>query len=182
MSVVISDAFCASSHLDKGIDYHRHNLFHEAVFEFDNVLRYPPHFEKYAHWNKATALLSLGDYETGFKEHDWAWRLFSWRGFGPVREDIDMITHLPVWDGEDIHDKNLLVYHELGFGDAIQTLLYLRERKRGAGGITFVINKVLVGRAEQFDMEVVDHVPADVSSFDYRLPFFGVMMALRQTL
>lgn len=182
MSLVQSDAFIASNHLDNGMNYHHQNRFYEAICEYDNVLRYQPHFEKFAHWNKATALLALGDYEAGFREYDWGWRLFSWRGFGPVREDMDRITHLPVWDGEDIRDKGLLIYHELGFGDAIQTMRYLPELKARAGHVTLVINRELVRLAQQFDIEVVDHVPADLSHFSYRLPFFGVMMALRQTM
>jgi predicted O-methyltransferase YrrM len=182
IEVILSDAYCAARHISFGMDYQNQNLFQEAIFEYDNALKYAPHYENYAHWNKALALLSLGEYEQGFKEHDWVWKLFNWRGFGPVQQDIDKITHLPLWEGEDIHDKNLLIYHELGFGDAIQTMRYLPELKRRASKIVLVVDKSLIRLAEQFEIDVVDHIPNDLSSFDYRLPFFGVMMALRQTL
>lgn len=162
--------------------YQRQNMLHEALFEYETALQLTPN-DKYAHWNRATTLLSLGEYEEGFKEHEWAWTLFDWQGFGPVRGDMVRIKHLPIWGGECIADECLLVYHELGFGDGIQTLRYLPEIKARAKQVTLVINSELVSLAEQFDgIEVVDHVPSDVSGFSYRLPMFGVMRALKQNL
>lgn len=177
----LSDDFLAYQHLERGMAYQKQNMLHEALFEYDTVLQLTPN-DKYAHWNRATTLLALGEYEEGFKEHDWAWKLFDWQGFGPVRGDMVRIRHLPVWSGEDISSERLLVYHELGFGDAIQTMRYLPELRRRAANVTLVINSELVRLAQQFGVDVVDHVPADVSEFTYRLPMFGVMSALKTTL
>ena len=180
--VILADSLLASHHLDRGIAFHRQNMFYEALFEYDTALQLAPN-DKYAHWNRATALLALGEYEEGFKEHEWAWILFDWQGFGPVRGDMRRIKHLPIWNGESIADESLLVYHELGFGDGIQTLRYLPELKARARKVTLVINSELVRLAERFDgIDVVDHVPADVSEYSYRLPMFGVMRALKQNL
>lgn len=172
--------FVSTQYLERGIAFFKQNRFAEAVADFDAALMYSPE-DKYAHWNRATALLSLGRYEEGFKEHEWAWKLFNWRGFGPVQEDIDRISHLPLWEDEDISNQNLLVYHELGFGDGIQTLRYLPELKRRAGHVTLIINRELVRLAETFGVEVVDQVPADVSKYTYRLPLFAAMRVLQQT-
>lgn len=180
MTRVCEDHFLSTQYLEHGIVYFKRNQFSEAVAYFDEALRYWPD-DKYAHWNRATALLSLGDYAEGFREHEWAWKLFDWRGFGPIRDEIDRINPISSWHGEDISDKRLLVYHELGFGDAIQTLRYLPELKRRAGHITLIINRELVRLAETFGVEVFSQVPADVSGYHFRLPLFGVMTALQQT-
>jgi hypothetical protein len=177
----LDDSLIASQHLDRGMAYHKQNMLHEALFEYDTALSLMPN-DRYAHWNRATTLLALGEYEEGFREHDWAWKLFDWRGFGPVRDDMDRIRHLPIWGGEDISSAKLLVYHELGFGDGIQTLRYLPELRSRAAHVTLVINVELVRLAAPFGVEVVDKVPVDVSDYDYRLPFFGVMSALKTTL
>ena len=171
----------AAKHVDLGISYQRQNMLHEALFEYDAALQLTPN-DKYAHWNRATTLLSLGDFDEGFREFEWGWKLFDWRNFGPVQGNMDRIIHLPMWSGEDISTKRLLVYHELGFGDAIQAMRYLPELKRRALHVTLVITSELARLANQFDVEVVDRVPLDLSGYDYRLPFFGVMRALRQTL
>lgn len=180
-AVLYTDAFVAADHLDRGIALLRRNRFTESIFEFDQTLALTPD-DPYAHWNKATALLSSGDYARGFIEHDWGWRLFNWRGFGPVGDDIDRLTVLPLWRGEDIADKHLLVYHELGFGDAIMTLRYLPELKRRARHVTLVISQPLTRLSQSFGVEVVERVPDDIGRYDFRLPFFGVMLALGETL
>lgn len=180
-NVVLTDGFMAAKHVDLGISYQRQNMLYEALFEYEAALLLTPD-DKYAHWNRATTLLSLGEYAEGFLEHEWAWKLFDWRGFGPIQGDMDRLIHLPLWRGEDISDKRLLVYHELGFGDAIQTMRYLPELKRRSSHVTLVINSELVALSEQFGIEVVDKLPLDISGYAYRLPFFGVMRVLRQTL
>jgi hypothetical protein len=59
---------------------------------------------------------------------------------------------------------------------------YLPELLRRAGHVTLVINTELVRLAETFGVEATDQVPGDLSAYDYRLPFFGVMSALKQTM
>jgi hypothetical protein len=183
-SVLYSDNYVANQFLDRGIAHLRENRFCEAVVEFDKNLSLTPN-DPYAHWNKATALLSMGDYENGFIEHDWGWKLFDWRGFGPINtdEDCQRLRQLPVWQGsEDISDKRLLVYHELGFGDAIMTMRYLPELKRLAEHVTLIVPHPLVGLANQFGIEVLECLPNDLYEYDFRLPLFGVLSVLHQTL
>jgi tetratricopeptide (TPR) repeat protein len=175
------DMFISNQYLERGMALLRNNQFTDALTNFDNAIYYLPDC-KYAHWNRATALLSLGYYEEGFKEHDYAWQLFDWRGFGPIRDDIDRLKHLPIWVGDDISTQSFLAYHELGFGDGIQTLRYLPELKRRAGHVTLVISPELARLAEPFGVEVVTKLPDDISGYTYRLPLFGVMSALKQTL
>lgn len=179
--VIYSNNYVAANHLDQGIAYLRKNRFAEAIAEFDENLSLTPS-DPYAHWNKAIALLSIGDYTNGFSEHDWGWRLFDWRQAGPVGDDIDRLKELPIWHGEDISDQRLLVYHELGFGDAIMTLRYLPELKCRAEHVTLIVDHSLTSLAEQFGIEVIEKVPDDINGYDYRLPLFGVLSALHQML
>jgi len=178
MDVVLSDTVVARQHFDLGLTCFHNQEFALAVAAFDAALALTPN-DPYARWNRATALLSLGEYERGFVEHDVAWRLFHWRGFGPIKGDIDRISHLPVWKGE--RDERLLVYHELGFGDAIMAMRFLPELTARCE-VTLVIDDCLVRLAQRFDdVEVVSRMPDDVTAFDSRLPFFAVMSALGTT-
>ena len=167
----------AALYLDRGIAHFRQNRFAHAIADFDVVLQLKPD-DVYAHYNRATARLSLGDYGRGFQDYEATWRLFHWRGFGPVGDDIDRLNVLPSWRGE--HHVRLLVYHEMGFGDAIMAMRYLPELRRRAK-VTLVIDYPLARLARGFDVEVVDRVPSDLREYDYRLPFFGAMSALQQT-
>ena len=176
-AVLMSNAVVAAQYLARGIAHFRQNQFAEAIAAFDAALQINPD-DCYARWNRATALLSIGDYARGFVEHDVAWRLFNWRGFGPIGNDIDRLQALPLWRGEE--GVRLLAYHELGFGDAIMAMRYLPEL-RCKTNLTLVIDQCLARLARAFDIEVIDRLPDDLTVFDYRLPFFGVMSALKQT-
>jgi tetratricopeptide (TPR) repeat protein len=164
--------------LSRGIEHSRNNRFREAIADYDRVLAASPD-NGYAVWNRAIALLSLGAYAEGFRQHELGLKLFHSRGFGPVRDAIDRLTAaLPLWRGEP---GRLLLYHELGFGDAIQTFRFLPELKRHAE-LTLVVDPVLVRLAQRFEIEVVTRVPDDLTAFDARLPLFSVMTALDQIL
>ena len=169
----------AACYLERGIAHFRQNQFAQAITCFEIALQIDPN-EPYARYNRATALLSLGDYERGFQEYEVTWRLFHWRGFGPVGNDIDRLNHLPLWRGESGSQVRLLLYHEMGHGDAIMAMRYLPEIKRRTDP-TLVLDQCLNRLARGFGIEVTDTLPDDLSGFDYRLPLFGVMSALGET-
>lgn len=173
-AVLFSDEALAVSFINVGIMWFRQNQFAAAIAQFEQALQHSPD-NAYARYNRATALLSLGDYEQGFREYEVAWRLFHWRGFGPVGDDTDRLQQLPMWQGED--DVKLLLYHEMGFGDAIMAMRYLPELKRRAE-VTLVIDPCLTRLAQAFEVEIATSVPEDLSDYDARLPLFGVMNAL----
>jgi hypothetical protein len=177
--ISFNSGFMAARYIELGVAYFRENDFSKAVAYFDAALEIRPD-DPYAHWNRASALLSMGDYERGFKEHCWVWRLFHWRGFGPVGDDIDRLTTLPIWSGDS--GVRVLLYHEMGFGDAIMAMRYLPELKRRAGDITLVIDPSLERLASRFSLKIVTKVPGDLTGFDARLSLFDAMRLLDQTL
>lgn len=71
-----------------------------------------------AHLNLALSLLVLGDFQTGFREYEWRWRLQT-KGFRPPRN-----CPQPVWDGTPLQGKTILLHAEQGFGDTIQFIRY----------------------------------------------------------
>jgi len=176
MQILLSNACAAHQYTSQGIAYFERNEFAKAVALFDIALQLSPD-DPYAHWNRATALLSLGEYQRGFKEHEWAWRLFHWRGFSAIG-DVDTLKELPIWRGE--RDCRVLAYHELGHGDAIMAMRYLDEMASRAE-VTLVVDLALARLARSFAVHVTERLPQDLDRYDFRLPFFGVMAALDQT-
>jgi Tfp pilus assembly protein PilF len=65
-----------------------------------------------AHWNYAVALLRAGDYENGWREHEWRLR-------GLAAESASRFS-IPAWNGAALEGRTILVHAEQGFGDAIQ--------------------------------------------------------------
>jgi len=69
-----------------------------------------------AHWNKSLLLLQNGNYEEGFDEYEW--RL--------LKKEFKRYFPFPVWKGEGLTNKKILIYCEQGFGDAIQFVRFVK--------------------------------------------------------
>lgn len=64
-----------------------------------------------AHWNAGTTLLSLGELSEGWVEWDW--------GTQTKERSLAQRYTYPMWSGERLHDKTILIYAEQGLGDEI---------------------------------------------------------------
>jgi len=69
------------------------------------------------HVNHALALLTLGDYEDGWVEHEWRWK----QGRHAV---LRARFPGPFWDGSPLNGRTIVLYSEQGRGDTIQFIRY----------------------------------------------------------
>lgn len=67
------------------------------------------------HWNLSLALLLSGNFQEGWKEYQWRFRVNDFR--------MKRFKQ-PQWDGSDISEKTILLHSEQGFGDTIQFIRY----------------------------------------------------------
>ena len=91
------------------------NRLPEAIAALRKAISLRPDFGE-AHWNLALALLAYGDFAEG-------WREYHWRRSLPQLAGGATIPATPLWKGEDIAGKTLLLVAEQGLGD---TLLFAR--------------------------------------------------------
>ena len=121
-----------------------------------------------AHWNLALLMLLFDDFENGWREYDWRWRL-------PGRER--MFTERPLWTGEDLSGRSLLVYAEQGFGDTLQFIRYLPEAAARAArvvvhcqpGLERLLRGSLVGLVAGVDTVISGDAPAPPTDFQAAL-------------
>ena len=92
----------------------------EALAYYELALIHDPESPA-THWNRALALLQVGDYERGWAEYEWRWR----RPMTPPRP-----FKQPRWDGSPLGGRTLLVYMEQGLGDVLQFIRYVPLIKR----------------------------------------------------
>jgi Flp pilus assembly protein TadD len=101
----------------------------EAVTSYRKALAIKPDYVQ-AHKNLGIISLLMGDFETGWPE-------YSWRQL----EDDSVLKirayPQPFWDGGDLTDKTIFIYHEQGLGDTIQFVRYLPMVRERGGHVAF---------------------------------------------
>ena len=86
----------------------------EALAWYEKAIRLKPDVAE-VRFNRAIALLTLGDYVNGWAEYEWRWRTEQMKGQLATRRFT-----APVWRGESLTGKTILIHTEQGHGDTIQ--------------------------------------------------------------
>jgi len=98
------------AHNNLGLALQLQGRLDEAMQHFDRALELAPVFSN-AHTNRAQLRMLLGDFEQGWAEYEWRWRLA-----GVALRTLP----IPHWDGSRLDGRTLLIRAEQGFGDTIQ--------------------------------------------------------------
>jgi Glycosyltransferase family 9 (heptosyltransferase)/Tetratricopeptide repeat len=132
-----------------------------AVEVFARLLAASPE-DAQLRWERALALLAAGDLKQGFAEYESRWQAKAAMPQFPM----------PLWQGERLGGKSILVHAEQGFGDSIQFARYLPMLEELGARVIFAVPAELLrlfqglaGNAAIIDMAgnkpVTDfHVPA----------------------
>jgi tetratricopeptide (TPR) repeat protein len=99
----------------------------EALDCADRALRLEPDFAD-AHVTKSFILLLCGEFAHGWQEYEWRWK---------TKHVPSPDRYGPVWRGEPLEGKTILLHAEQGFGDTIQFIRYAANVK-DRGGATLV--------------------------------------------
>lgn len=100
------------AHVNLGSVLTRKGCYQEAIEHYDVTLAREPDYAP-AHYNRGVALLALGQLQEGWQE--WAWRLRVNTGSAFSRS-LDVA---PLWQGEPLSGKTLLVHGEQDVGDEL---------------------------------------------------------------
>ena len=95
----------------------------EAIASAERAVALAPDLPS-GHFGLAEASLLVGDFERGWAEYEWRWRL---AGLPPLTPGLD----LPQWDGAPLGEGRLLLVADQGFGDGLQFARFIpwaRER------------------------------------------------------
>ncbi|HXI21759.1 MAG TPA: tetratricopeptide repeat protein [Gemmatimonadales bacterium] len=107
----------ARSWYDLGSALQEESRLAEAVAAFDRAIRLRPDHPE-AHWKRGLALLGSGQFDEGWTEYEWRWKVgelgLAQREFG-----------VPRWDGTPLGGRTILVHAERGLSDALQFVRYL---------------------------------------------------------
>jgi hypothetical protein len=88
----------------------------KALLCFDQAIALEPGNPSH-HWHRGIALLALGDYDFGFAAID--------GDFQSVNDHAFRSYDIPRWNGEELGERRIAIFHEWGLGDSIMMLRYL---------------------------------------------------------
>ncbi len=160
--------------VNRGIALHYLKRFDEALQSFGRALELAPDLAE-AHWNRGLLLLELGDFARGLPEYEWRWRRES------EMKPRDFAQ--PVWRGENIGGKTILLHAEQGFGDSIQLLRYVPMVVAKGGRVVLEIPDSLmplIGRRE--GVVAMMKPGAVLPPFDLHCPLLSLPLAFGTTL
>jgi hypothetical protein len=152
--------------------------FEQAARCHREALKNRPDFAD-AHWNLALALLGSGELAEGWEEYEWRWQASSLPA--PFRH-----YPWPLWRGEPLAGRRLLVWREQGLGDELLFLSCLGDLVAGGAEVTVVVSPRLVSLvARAFPaVTVVGDRPGAVAPearFDGHVPLGSLPRWLRRT-
>lgn len=151
----------------------RQGKYSEAEANSKQALSLNPNYAE-AHKNQGIVSLLLGDFERGWSEYEWRWNCPGSR----------MPNYsAPMWQGEPLDGKTILLHHEQGLGDTIQFVRYAAVLKQhGAGRVVVKTQKPLMkllASGAAIDELVCDD--ASLPAFDVHVPMLSVPGILKTT-
>lgn len=158
----------APSYFNLGVIAEYHGEYDESLRLLDKAIALKPDYAL-ARTSRATGLLRLERFEEGWREYEWRWRLPQFR---PDMPD----PRRPIWNGEALNGRTVLLRCEQGMGDTIQFVRYAPlVKERGAGKVILLSQPALVQlmqRAAGVD-EVVGQGTA-MPSYDVQVPLLSL--------
>ncbi len=167
----------ASVYNNLGLALQEQLKLQEAMGYYRHAIALKPD-EAETHVSLGTCLLSLQDFQQGFVEYEWRWRL---KAQPPTPEQI---LGKPLWDGSPLAGKTILLHTEQGHGDAIQFVRYAPlVAQRGASKVileTYRALRRLFTTVSLVQEVVVKGEP--LPAFDVQVPLMSLPRILNTTI
>lgn len=164
---------CDEAYINRAVILQDLKRFDEALACYDQIIALNPDHAG-AYWNKSNLLLLAGDYEQGWRLHEWRNRIqISNRNYPQ-----------PLWLGEhSVAGKTLLIHAEGGLGDIIQKCRYASLAANQGARVIFEVPKSLARLLSTMkcDCTIVEK-GKPLPSFDLHTPSMSLPLAFGTTL
>lgn len=156
-----------------GMAYQKLNALPDALRCYDRAVVTQPD-NPAAHWNRALAWLVSGHLTEGWREYEWRWRLAEC----PPRR-----LERPLWGGEPLAGRTILLHAEQGLGDTLQFVRYLPMVAARGGRIVLECQPPLRRLlAANFPDAAVVAAGDSLPDFDVHLPLLSLPGVFGTTL
>ena len=130
-----------------------------------------------AHFLLGTCYLLGGDFEHGWPEYEWRWRMPEFGG-------LPNLAGIPRWQGEPLAGRGVLLFPEQGLGDTLQFVRYARPLRALGARVQLLCPASLTSLlARQPDIEQLFAFGGQMprSAADYYLPLLSATHLFKTT-
>ena len=155
----------AEAHNNLGLALNNQGKLDEASTRYRRALELQPDLAE-AHLNQSLLRLLTADFQRGWVEYQWRWETKN----SPRRDFFQ-----PLWDGQPLEGRTILLHAEQGLGDTIQFVRYAPLVKRRAGAVLVECPRPLLAlltRCQGIDRLVVRG--EDLPPFDLQAPLLSL--------
>lgn len=147
-----------------------------SIVAFDKALALAPGFD-YARWNRTFSLLARGNYALGFADYELRLKF-------PQTQPPGKIPATPIWKGEAVPDKRILIMCEQGLGDTFMFARFVPMVVARGLKVTFAVPKSQVALMRQSfpDVQVMAIGEHEAISFDCWAALWSLPSTLGVTL
>lgn len=152
----------AGAHLNRANALRDSGALEAALDGYARAIALQPDLAE-AYWNRGLTHLLRGEFGPGWRDYEWRKQINNPVG---ARE-----FSFPLWRGEDLTGKTILVHAEQGLGDTIQFCRYLPWLSSRGARVLFAPQKSLAHLMRSLGAEIVD---ADTARADYHVPLLSL--------
>jgi tetratricopeptide (TPR) repeat protein len=124
----------AEAHTNLGVALGDQGKLDEAAACYHQILARKPDFAE-ARWNQSLLSLLTGDFPQGWAGYQWRWK-------AKICQPRDFSQ--PLWDGQPLEGRTILLHAEQGLGDTIQFIRYAALVKQAGARVLVECQKPLV--------------------------------------
>ncbi len=159
------------AHSNKGLALHALGKLDAAIASYDLAIANDPNYAM-AHFNKSLSLLLGGQFQPGWEQYEWRWKL---------DENLNRVRNFqaPLWSGKNsLLGKTILLHTEQGLGDMIQFCRYSRLISgMGARVVLEVPGQLMKLMAGLHGVDALVPKGTSLPAFDYHCPLLSLPRA-----
>jgi Flp pilus assembly protein TadD len=148
--------------------------YDEALANYQRACALKPDYAK-ARAGRAGAWLRIGDYARGWDEYEWRWRVEKFPGRRPA-------PNVPMWNGQDLAGRRILLYHEQGLGDTIMFARYIPIVAARNGHVIVECPEELAALIHQVEGVRQIVAPKAQIAYDVQLPLLSLPRVFGTTM